>query len=113
MRGVSYYEGLPDCKSAMDIIVLLERVTQRFPNRHKYALGARLLDTATDCSLWVARAQRRRGRLQALDRLGCSIALAVERCWPRGALNHSELRYPPEPVGSELTDQRSPAGDSA
>jgi hypothetical protein len=69
MRAVSYYEGLPIYKSTMDAIVLIERVTQRFPKRHKYTLGARLLDTATDGLLWIARAQRRGGRLQALDRL--------------------------------------------
>ena len=66
---MTYYEGLPIYKSTMDTIVLLERITQRFPKRHKYTLGARLLDTATDCLLWVARAQRRGGRMQSLDRL--------------------------------------------
>ncbi len=66
---MSYYEGLPIYKSTMDPIVLLDRVAQHFPKRHKYTLGARLLDTATDCLLWVARAQRRSGRMQALDRL--------------------------------------------
>jgi hypothetical protein len=69
MHRVSYYEGLPIYKSTMDTIVLLERITQRFPKRHKYTLGARLLDTATDCLLWVARSQRRGGRMQSLDRL--------------------------------------------
>jgi hypothetical protein len=66
---VSYYEGLPIYKSAMDMVVVLERVTRRFAKRHKYTLGARLNDTATDCVLWIARAQRRATRLQALDRL--------------------------------------------
>jgi hypothetical protein len=72
---MSYYEALPIYKAAMDTIVLLERVTQRFPKRHKYALGARLIDTATDCVLWIARAQRKAGRAVARSR---SIACVIE-----------------------------------
>ena len=66
---MSYYEALPIYKATMDAIVMLERVTQRFPKRHKYALGVRLVETATDCVLWIARAQRRQARMLALDRL--------------------------------------------
>ncbi len=64
---MSYYEGLPIYKSTMDTIVLLERTTQRFAKRQKYALAARLLDTATDCLLWIARAQRRGSVLEPVS----------------------------------------------
>jgi len=49
----------------------------------------------------------------ALVRLGYRVALAVERPWAHGVLKRRELRYLLEPVASEWTDRRSPAGESA
>lgn len=38
----SYYEALPICRTAMDVIGCVDRTVQRFGKGHKYTLGSRL-----------------------------------------------------------------------
>jgi hypothetical protein len=117
------YEGLPIYKAAMDLVVQLDQATLRFPKRHKYAVGARLVDTATDVVMWIARSQRRDVREQALDRLcgrldelklgvlwtkaarlttqlvysGYTMVVAIERPESHGAVKRRDVRYLIEP----------------
>jgi len=66
---MSYYEALPIYRAAMALTVAVERVVQRLPKGHKYALGARLRDSSLDVVTLVARANRRAERARVLAEL--------------------------------------------
>ena len=71
---MSYYEGLPIYRAAMNTALVIEGEVRSFGRFHKYQLGSRLRDLAFDCVRLVAAAQRRTGRLEALDALCDAVA---------------------------------------
>jgi len=66
---MAYYESLPIYRAAMDVILAIEGEVRQFNRFHKYQLGSRLRDAALECVRWVALAQRREGRAEAVQTL--------------------------------------------
>jgi hypothetical protein len=66
---MNFYENLPIYKLATEFAVRMDKVVREFSRFHKYALGARLRNSALDLVLLVARANRREERVAALDLL--------------------------------------------
>ena len=66
---MGYYEALPIYRAAMDVVLRLEKEVGGFGRFHKYAIGARLRETALECVRLVSLAQRREGRAEALAAL--------------------------------------------
>ncbi len=66
---MNFYENLPIYKLATELAVRMDKVVREFSRFHKYALGARLRNSALDLVLLVARANRREERVAALDLL--------------------------------------------
>lgn len=50
------YENLPIYRKAMELLVYLEQTVRNFPRYHKYAIGARLRDTAFEVVSLVVKA---------------------------------------------------------
>ncbi len=53
------YEALPIFRAATTLAVMVDRVVRSFPRLHKYQLGARLREAATNVVLLTGRAYRR------------------------------------------------------
>jgi 23S rRNA-intervening sequence protein len=71
---MSYYEGLPIYRAAMDVTVKVDRLLQRFPKGQKYSLGTQLRTATVEVVTLVARANRRTDR----DRLLAVLCDRIE-----------------------------------
>ncbi|MBN2575723.1 MAG: hypothetical protein JXP73_14245 [Deltaproteobacteria bacterium] len=65
----SYYEALPIYKVAMDVVIRVDAVVQRFAKGLKHTLGSRLREITLDLVMLIARSNRRAERARQIPLL--------------------------------------------
>jgi four helix bundle protein len=63
---MAYYENLPVYKSALDLVVYIEKIVRFFSRYHKYTIGSDLRNASRKVLLLVAKANVKQDRKTAL-----------------------------------------------